>query len=304
MEKVKAAIVRNPFDPLHSREIREFEPGVTVGLAMQDFFPLATVEHDWTVAINGKVVADDYRDIRLDAGDSLSFCATPQGGGGGGDKNPLATVAMLAVAIAAPLAAGAVVGATAMTGLAASIATTTLTAGLMIGGGMLVNSMFPAKMPGMDGMGSGQSFEKSQTYGWDTGANVREPGRSLPVLIGKHKVVPPLVARYVETQGDKQYLNLLFAVAGHLVDDIHTITINDQPASNFDGVRTEISLGDNNQIPFSMFEDQRFDLPISTKISTAWTTRQTGECDRFGISLNAPMGLYYANDKGGLSKLR
>ena len=36
------------------------------------------------------------------------------------------------------------------------------------------------------------------------------------------RVVPPLIGTYVDTSGDKHFMNMLFAVAGHRVDDIDT----------------------------------------------------------------------------------
>ena len=120
MERVKVAVVRNPFDPLNSREIRELEPGVTVYQAVRELEP--TAEADFTAAVNGRVIdVDEWGSTPLSPGDSLSFAATPRGGGGGG-KDPLRTVAMLAVVVAAPMAAAALVPAT-LAGSASEIVT-------------------------------------------------------------------------------------------------------------------------------------------------------------------------------------
>lgn len=303
MEKVKAIIIRNPFDPIASRETRDFSPGVTVGRAMQDFFPLATVEYDWTVAVNGSIVDGDYRDIKLVAGDCLTFCATPQSDGDG--KNPFALVAMMAVMVVATVVSGGAAGAAAAAwgSAAGKVAGAVVYGGVMVAGGLLVNSIFPAKVPSMDGI-SGQSFERSQTYGWRTGENAYEPGTPLPVLYGTHRVVPPRIAQYVETKGNEQYLNILYAVAGHELDSIDDIELNDQPIENFEDVEVVKRFGANNQAEIGFFSDQRTDTAIDTAFTTDWQTKQiSGNTDRFGVGLLAPVGLYYANDKGGLSQV-
>ena len=304
MERVRAALVRNPFDPLGSREIRELAPGVTVGEAVRELAP--TEDADYTAAVNGQVIdLEQWADTPLAAGDSLSFAATPRGGGGGG-KDPLRTVAMLAVVVAAPMAAAALVPATiAGSAALAGAVETALSVGFTAGGMALVNNAMPAQQGGFDQTTpSRDNFESSKTYGWRTGANSIEVGGALPVLIGRHRVVPPLISRYVETRGDKQYINMLFAVAGHELDAIHSIRLEGEPLSNLEEVSVETRLGGIDQAPVPYFDAIRHDVAQQSKLSTDWLTRTTsGDVDRLGIALQAPQGLWYARDDGGLGQI-
>jgi predicted phage tail protein len=171
--------------------------------------------------------------------------------------------------------------------------------------------------------GTGKAFSTSQTYGWSAGENVSEPGRAIPVLFGKHRVVPPMIARYVESVGDKQYLNMLFAVCGHEVDytekaaqlesgasgqviypSIDNIHINDQPVDNYENIFIDSRAGLQDQPSVWFFNDQRTDELVNIPITAEWSTRQLSQAvDRFGVGLAAPRGLYYANDKGGLDEI-
>lgn len=295
---VTVSYINNIFDPHRSRETHELEPGKYVSAYIQELHPLPTVVGDWTVAVNGQLY-DDYTNIVLAPDDSLVFCATPKGGGGGGgDKNPLEIVARVAVMVVAAVAT-AYMPQTAPIWAKMLVATAITTAG-----GLLINSIFPVQSPGLSGLNSPRdSIENSPTYGWQITENPKRVGQTLPVLYGKHKVIPPLCSHYVETRGNKQYFNGLYAIAGHYLNDITDIKINDQPIDNYDEVWIERRFGYNEQEPISNFDSLRTDVGIQTKFSTDWVVRQTGDCDRWGIGLVAPRGIYYANNKGGLNTL-
>lgn len=300
---VKVAIIRNPFDPVTSREIRECDAGLTVARYMGEFISAPVAGIDFAVAVNGNLVEHPgCLDMVLSSGDSLSFCAVPHGGSGSG-KNLFAAVAMIAVMIAAPYAGAWAFGSMGASGWTAGVlgasklGASLVTAGTMIAGGLIVNSIFPAKLPQFEGIKS--NWEQSQTYGWAVGPNEIDVGGVLPDLYGTFRVTPKVLARYVETQGDKQYLNILMAVAGHKVDSIADIEINDQPSANYDDITIETRLGDNDQAVISNFTDNRNDTNIGSKFTTSWQTRQlSAAVDGFGVGLVAPQGLWYSNDNG------
>lgn len=54
----------------------------------------------------------------------------------------------------------------------------------------------------------------SPSYSWEVQPNPLAEGTTLPVLYGKFLVAAPLIARYVESAGTQQHLNLLYALAG------------------------------------------------------------------------------------------
>lgn len=52
----------------------------------------------------------------------------------------------------------------------------------------------------------------SPTYAYSGGSNNREVGSTLPIMLGKARITPPIIASYLSLEGDKQYYNALFAV--------------------------------------------------------------------------------------------
>lgn len=304
---VQITCIRNPFDPMVSRVIRSFPQGQTISEYSGHFFPAVPEGLDLCISVNGHILEGGLEAVYVPrAGDSIAFCAVPKGGGGGG-KSILRMVAMLALVAVAPALVGAL-GAAGVGGLTTTVAgVTTLTAtgtfvagGIVVAGGLLINSIFPPKLPQFDGS---KGLENSRTYGWNAAPNAAEVGAALPELFGTFRVTPTLLSRYIELDGDKQYLNMLFAIAGHEIDgvDFESIRINKQPISNFVDVIPNVRLGTNDQDSLPYFSDSRSDVPLSVPLSTDWTTRQTNAaCDALSVALIAPAGLWEAKNDGSL----
>ena len=126
---------------------------------------------------------------------------------------------MIALVVAAPYVAGAVVGATAglvgagvYGGLSGAIIYGAIQAGVLVAGGMLINSLLPQNTPDFNNPSFGQDFTNSSTYSWGIAPNSIQEGVSLPVIYGTARITPPIISQYVETVGSKQYLNMLFAL--------------------------------------------------------------------------------------------
>lgn len=285
--------IHNPFDPMGSREITEIEAGSPI------YAVICSIEtgYDVVVSLNGRIT-EDYEYIIQEV-DHIGFVTVPQGGGDG--KNPFAAIAMVALMVAAPYA-GAYAGI--MWGTAgAALVSTAVTAGVMIGGGMLINSLLPPSMPdysnpGLDGLKS------SATYNWDGVANQFNEGVALPIIYGKAKIVPPIISQYVETVGNKQYLNILYALNDGEIFDVSDIIINNNPISYYANVETHIRVGTNDQALIPSFDNIRIDTSVNAKLNTSSTIRQTSynHVQSLNIVVTAPGGLYYANDAGGLDE--
>ena len=165
-------------------------------------------------------------------------------------KNPLATIAMIAVVIVAAVATAYVGGAGGWAIAAGYSATEAAAMGAVAGmaiavaGSLLVNALLPPSVA--DVTGGTADFAKSSTYGWEVSGNADRENVPWPVLYGTHRVCPPIIAKYVEVVGDKQYLNLLYGVADHAIDSIDedSVEINDNPVvRGEDGIDWEIRLG-------------------------------------------------------------
>ncbi|MEW5724401.1 MAG: host specificity factor TipJ family phage tail protein, partial [Thermodesulfobacteriota bacterium] len=315
---VTITCVKNPLKPLDSREFITVAPGRPIEDYIREFYPLAPPEMDVAVSLNGQVISSwepgspragswvwcgGIHGLVLSPGDNLVFCVVPKGGGGGNGKNPMATVLMLAVIVAASAVSG---GAAAGLGAAfakGALGAKLLATGIMVAGGLLVNALFPAPVPDLGGP-TFSNLSESPTYSWETSGNPVSEGVVRPVLYGRHRVTPPLIGRYVETDGDKQYLNLLYLVADHPLASISDIWLNDVPVENFGGVQTEIRLGSLDQEIIPFFNDTRSQVGVSTPLSTDWIERTTqgNGVQGLGIGITLPGGLYYANDRGGLDR--
>ncbi|HVQ51041.1 MAG TPA: hypothetical protein VMS92_13440, partial [Mycobacterium sp.] len=146
--------------------------------------------------------------------------------GGGNGKQILALVAAIAVSIAAPYAAMAILGTTTMTA-----GTYALAAGLAMVGNLALAAIF--KPPPTVAMPSGNQVSKAYTFQGQS--NAFKPYGVLPRVLGVHRVYPDVVGvPYTVVVGgqsddrDNQLMHALycFGYGGVVIDDIR---IGDNP---------------------------------------------------------------------------
>jgi hypothetical protein len=262
---IVGAVIRNPFEPHTSREVRTFPVGMSVADVLSEFYPSMPEGYDVTVAVDGLPAPDSFSRI-LGPGQSVVFCATPKGDGG---KDILGLVAMLAILTIAPE-----VGLFAQASITAAVGGTSYVTGQLIfgaavlgtvvAGGLVVSALTAPHIPDVPGAGS---FDNSPTYSWTPGGNTVVEGGTLPELLGTHRVTPPLIGKYIETTGDKQYLNLLYAVAGVPLDSIGAVRVNDTPLEYYEGATAETRLGSVTQPVLQYFKDTRSDVAVGAKLT-------------------------------------
>ena len=171
-------------------------PGTTLMDLMADELP------PWQMAvacINGRIVARPLWDSEvLLPDDIVQVRAITQRGA---LRALLAVVILVAASYFGPALAGAF-GITSAAGIAA------VTAGLGIVGMLLLNVLFPPRLPDV---GTGAS-QPSPQYTLTGGSNRARPHEPLQVLLGIHRLFPDLVSQaYVEFgDNNEQYLNQLF----------------------------------------------------------------------------------------------
>ena len=239
-------------------------------------------------------------------GDIINVMFVPQGGGGRG-KNILGTIAMIAVAVFAPQfamstgvfgAEGALAGyGLGLTGFTGSL----VAGGIMLAGSLLVNAVFGAAIP--TSSLNNDTFSNSVTYSWDESYNQFKQGIPIPKIFGTHKITPPLISKYIETIDNKQYFNGLYAVNDGLISNLTDIKINDESIDNFDNVTIQVRNGANIQGIISNFDNTFSDRSVNKKLSTSWADTETtgNQVTGLNVVLVFPRGIFYANDKGGLS---
>jgi predicted phage tail protein len=246
-------------------------------------------------------------DFEIEDNDIIAVSLIPRGGGGGGGgKNVLGTIAMIAVAVVAPYAAAAINTSLGLGFAAGSIGMSMLTAGVMMAGSMLVNAILPPQTPDLNLSSGFEAIRTSPTYSWSQSANVFEQGKPVPILYGTHRVTPPLISKFIETVGDTQYLNLLYAVNDGVANiNETTIKINDVDSSLFDGIQIWTRDGSNTQEIIPSFDDTRTDVSVGVPLSfDDYVNRETQGTQVQGlvVTLVAPRGLWYAKDDGNLGE--
>lgn len=146
--------------------------------------------------------------------------------------------------------------------------------------------------------------EQSTTYGWGGTKTVTGQGYPLAVTYGRMKSAGMLLSRHVISDGEKQYLNLLYCAGEGELSKIEDIRINSNPISNYKDVQVDIRLGTNDQTVIPNFNDNFADQGLNYELKTEWNVQQVqgDACDAIELTIGFPNGLYYSNDSGGMDK--
>ena len=239
---------------------------------------------------------------RIKDGDIVAFQALPQGGGGG--SNPLKLVLMIAVAVIAPYAAGALAP---TLGLTTELAISALGAVIAFAGNLLVNALIgPPKPPSSNN--NTNSLQASPTYNLQAQGNRARIGEAIPVIYGRHLIYPDYAAEpYAEYAGNKQFIFQLFCI-GQGEYDISNIRIEDTPVANFPEITYEIvqpgqkvTLFPSNVVSANEVSGQ--ELVTSSYIGGFVANPASTTVTSIGVDINTPAGIYYANDDGGLNPI-
>jgi len=296
--------ILNPFDPYNSQYTRCFPVGLTVQECVDAVIDLRP-GYEYVVSINGSVLDPSLDLTKYRPIGHLAVCAVPQGGGGGG-KNILRTVAMIALMVAvsvvsagvggmilaggelaagglaAGFTSGMALGIGGVASLSIGAALGGIAAGMLVGylGSQLINALLPVQTPDMAGV---SDFSESPTYSWQASQNSNREGVVFPVLYGTHRILPPIISKYIEVVSDKQYYNLLYAIADHAITSIDDTSLRLNENSVYqgeEGLSWETRLGAVNQAVLQFFGDTRSAKMEGHKITTAWTTSSTARITR------------------------
>lgn len=144
--------------------------------------------------------------------------------------------------------------------------------------------------------------EQSNTYGWGTPSTLTWQGYVLPVLYGTVKTAGLMLQRHVVSDGDKQYLSILYCLAQGPIDSITDIKLNGNPLTNYQNCEIETRMGTNTQTVMKNFNDSYADTALAYELNndSVWHTVQCDGNDAQGleITLSFPQGLYHSNDRG------
>ena len=290
---------------LDARGIREAGTGEARTGKRQDWF-----DHPTICLRNGSPVLRGRWDETLIAdGDLVVFVPLPQGGGGGG-KNPLRTILMLAVMVAAPYLGGLIAGAI---GVTSTIGVSLITAGVALVGTTLVNVLLPPPKPAAPSFGKGVP-SPSPTYSLTAQGNHARLAQPISVVYGRHRVFPDLAATpWAEYSDNDQYLYQLHCI-GQGEHEVEQVRIEDTPIASFEEIETELVAPGG---AVSLFEADVVTAPeVAGQELIGANDREAGDdgwigpftanpagtrATEIGIDVVMPRGLYYANDNGSFS---
>ena len=308
-------MLRNPFRPERDREVIVVAEPLSIrqwlGEQGIDEFECPTIcLHNASPVLRGC-----WDDTFIGEGDVVVFVPLPQGGGGGDGKNPLRTILMLAVMVAAiyfaPMLAPSLVSAF---GVSSTVALGLAQAGIALVGATLVNVLIPPPKPSAITANFGSAPAPSPTYSLQAQGNHARLAQPIPVVYGRHRVYPDLAATpWVEYSGNDQYLHQLHCI-GQGEYDLGQVRIEDTSIASFEEIETELVAPGG---AVSLFETDVVTAPeIAGQELIGVNDREAGEdgwvgpftanpagtrATEIGIDIVMPRGLYYATASGSFS---
>lgn len=267
--------------------------------------------------LNGErpLLRSEWAVTRADYG-HITFVSRPHGGGssGGGSKaiQVAGIVAMIALAAAAPWAAGALAP---LIGITTAAGTSALAAGIALGGGMLISTLVRTLAGGQN---QDTLPDAGQVYSLQAAQNSAKPLSVIPVNYGRQKLIPPYGSSpWAEYMDNTQYLNiqLTVGVGDHFVEQIliddtilwdHITGVSD--AFNASDIQlqfcppgTPVTLFPTNIESSTEVTGQEF--PGPNPDSSVWlggyiVNASGTQINKFVIDVAFPGGLYFQNGAG------
>lgn len=291
-DDIQVAVVPHPFST--ARRVMFFPPGSSLADIVARAQPDPVLRRHAHVEIGGESVAPEaWARVRPKPGLQVAVRMVPMGGGGG--KNPLRTVLTLAIAAAAPavggfFATGIFAGGGVMTAVGSA-----LSAGVSFAAQLALNALAPPARSRFQGV------KESQTLFIQGAQNRAQPFARVPRVLGAHRMVPPLGAiPYTETQGNEQYLRMLF-VWGYGPLEISDLKIGETPLSSFEGVEIETRQGYPADAPLTLYSNSvlQNDLQVALTAAGGPVMRVTdADADEFSVDVTFPRGLFILTSKG------
>lgn len=256
------------------------------------------------VFLGDDLIAREYwHVVRPKPGTAVTVRVVPQGGGGG--KNPLATVLSIAVIAAAVVTQQYYVlpalASAGITGTAASLAGSAFVLAATTLGSMAINAIVPPPRPdamssrGLDGSGG-------TTYRITGAANVANPFGVVPRVFGRHRVFPKLAAKqFTEIEGQDQYLVCLFDFGtGPLT--LSDFRIGDTPLTSFEDYELTVLNGQpSDSVRDLVYRNRNESFPVNARVLAAdsWRSFTVADADEVILDWSWPQGCYIVKRSDG-----
>lgn len=260
---------------------------------------------DLVIVHNGRNIAPgEAQREAVRPGDMICVAPVPRGGGGDG-KSVMRLVAFAVLAVvAAPVA-----GFLAPAGMGAA-GLGLIQTGVMIGGGMLINSLMPPEVPTLEQ----QQFEDaSATYSISGPKSTSGEGVAVPIVYGRHIVAPNRILIRTSNTGPSdvfntwtqtQWLHMVFALAEGEIAGIEDVLVNDTSLETFQPEDYVIDWrpGVVDQALDSDFQFNSRTIQHGVELSQEWYYFTTSDdVTSLNIGVNFPAGLLRRTEQGKAS---
>ena len=290
-------LLANPPVPVSSK-ISRLLPGAVTHLAVEGTSVAALARRfdasaDTHYIFIDDVLVEDWEAVRLEAGSIVTVGRRIHGGGrSGGGKDVtrvVATIAVMAAALAATVFTAGAAAPTLGTGMAQFLGGM---AGMAVAmaGNLLINTLIPPPTP------------KKPQISYDIRAmrNRVDPYGAVTRVFGKHRIYPKYAAMpYTELVGtNEQYLRCLFLI-GKGRYDLSAFKIGDTAISGFEGVEIEkYYTGDSTY--YRLFPNDVYEEPLSIELQpNVYQTRTSAlDAQELTVEITFPAGLYRISSGG------
>lgn len=277
---VHLVVIRNPFD-LHKKD--EILTAYKAGQPVSFYF---AEPGEWHYSINGELV-----ETTAIVPDECYLVIMPVV-----EKKALGLVLTIGLSV---LTSG-IAGGTIFAHIGNAFWRSVIAMAIGVIGGIVISKMTAVKPDKTN------ASEQANTYGWGGAKTLTGQGFPLAITYGRMKSGGILLSRHVISDGEKQYLNLLYCAGEGELTAIDNIKINENPISNYNDVEVDIRLGENTQEIIPNFNDNYADQPLNYELTQNWSTHQVqgNNCEAIELTVSFPNGLYYSNDGGGMSRTK
>jgi len=278
-DMINVIFVKNPFDT-EKKEI--YEVDYKVGTTVEEYTEIYTAyypETEFHISINGHTL-EKYEVVLICPANGDQIVIMPVVGKNIGSL--LGSIAMMALSVY-------VGGSNFLPNLHGFVGALAKGATMYIGG-RIINAILPPPKQ--------TTSTVSPTYGWNGAKPIAATGTPIGKTFGKVMPAPVVLARHITTDGDKQYLNILYGGGEGPIDSVTDITIDGNPIANYKGVQVDIRLGTNDQEPISNFSDTFADQSLSYELqeygewvaSTRDTEVQSGTSKKYAVDAHIEVG--------------
>lgn len=263
------------------------------------------LNYDAIIFVDGKQIPkEEWEVVYPTDGQRVEYRAVARGGGGNVFR-VLATIAIIAAAAyAAPYVAAYATGVA--VGSASAVAVAVAQAGLAMAGALLVNAIFPVRLPNQNQLNPGTPEAQNLLQG---GSNQLNPYGAIPVVLGQIRFTPPYAGKpYVESSATESYLRGAL-VWGYGELQVSDIRIGNAPIESLESSKYITVSGATTSDPNSSFgalyaadvSQENVNIKLEgSELGSPWTERVINdECDSISVQLHFPEGLRAINTKFG-----